>query len=100
MNARAFAPPRLFTVAEYYQMAEAGILKEDDRVELIEGEIVAMSPIGSHHAACVTKLAALLQRALSPESAEVRVQNPVRLDKYSEPQPDVLVVHPRSDFYA
>src|SRR5437870_6227396 len=56
MNAGAFAAPRLFTVAEYYRMTEAGIFGEDDRVELIEGEVVAMSPIGSRHAACVERL--------------------------------------------
>ena len=76
MNASAFTPPRLFTVAEYYRMAEAGIFTEDDRVELIEGEVVAMSPIGSRHAACVDKISALLRDALPAETAIVRVQSP------------------------
>ena len=101
MNASALAPPRprLFTVAEYYQMADAGILKEDDRVELIEGEVVAMSPIGSRHAGCVAKLEALLHRALSAEPVIVWVQNPLRLSEYSEPQPDICVLRAREDFY-
>ena len=69
MNAGALAPPqpRLFTVTEYYRMMYAGILKEDDRVELIEGEIVAMSPIGSRHAGCVNKLLRLLERAFAAD---------------------------------
>ena len=100
MNAGAFAPPRLFTVAEYYRRTEAGIFGEDDRVELIEGEVVAISPIGSRHAACVERLGALIRRALSAEPISVRFQNPVRLGEYSEPLPDVSVVRARDDFYA
>jgi Uma2 family endonuclease len=80
-------------------MLDAGILKEDDRVELIEGEIVAMSPIGSRHAGCVENIAAMLRRALPSEAVAVRTQNPVRLSQYSEPQPDISVVRPRADFY-
>jgi Uma2 family endonuclease len=101
MNASALASPqlRLFTVGEYYRMLDAGILKEDDRVELIEGEIVAMSPIGSRHAACVDTLAALLVRAFSSESLIVRIQNPLHLSEYSEPQPDLSVVRARLDRY-
>ena len=100
MNAGALAPPRprLFTVADYYRMMYAGILKEDDRVELIEGEIVAMSPIGSRHAGCVNKLLRLLERAFS-EDAIVAIQNPLHLSEYSEPQPDVSVLRARDDFY-
>src|SRR5438067_1710908 len=100
MSTGAFAPPRLFTVADYYRMAEAGILKEDDRVELIEGEVVAMSPIGSRHAACVAKLQALLHRVFSAEPVIVWVQNPLHLSEYSEPQPDLSVLRARDDFYA
>src|SRR6266850_3035884 len=100
MNAGAFAPPRLFTVAEYYRMTEAGIFKEDDRVELIEGEVVSMSPIGSRHAACVERLSALIRHAVLNESISVRIQNPVRLSEYSEPLPDVSLVRTREDFYA
>lgn len=90
---------RLFTVDEYYQMAEAGILSEDDRVELIEGEIVAMSPIGSRHAACVDRLIQLLFDRVRGR-AIIRVQNPIRLSEFSEPEPDLALLQPRADFYA
>lgn len=89
---------RLFTVDEYYEMARAGILREDDRVELIEGEIVQMTPIGSRHAACVDRLTRLLVQAAG-DRAIVRVQGPVRLGDRSEPQPDVVLLKPRPDFY-
>jgi Uma2 family endonuclease len=90
---------RRFTVDDYYAMADAGILHEDDRVELIEGEIIEMAAIGSHHAACVDRLTRLLVRQAGDE-AVVRVQNPVRLSDLSEPQPDLALLRPRSDFYA
>lgn len=86
------------TVEEYYRMAETGILRADDRVELIEGEIVDMVPTGSRHAGNVEYLAEMLRRAVGP-SAFVRVQNPIRLNPYSELQPDLAVVRPRADFY-
>ncbi|HEY6331820.1 MAG TPA: Uma2 family endonuclease [Blastocatellia bacterium] len=88
-----------FGVDEYHQMLEAGILTEDDRVELIDGEIIKMSPIGSHHVASVNRLTSLLTSKLGSK-AIVSIQNPVRLDNYSEPQPDVVVLKPRADFYA
>jgi Uma2 family endonuclease len=87
-----------FTVAEYERMGEAGILSEDDRVELIEGEIIEMSPIGERHAACVDALAELLKELLG-RSVNVRIQNPIRLDDYSEPQPDIALLKRRDDFY-
>ena len=80
-------------------MVDAGILHEDDRVELIEGEIVDMSPIGSSHAGCVNKLLALLPRALSADAVIVSAQNPLHLSEYSEPQPDLSVLRARDDFY-
>ena len=90
---------RAFTVGEYYRMAEAAILTEEDRVELIAGQIVAMSPIGSRHAACVDRLNGLLHR--QPGAAFiVRVQSPIALDAYSEPEPDLVLLRPRADFYA
>ncbi|HXG68489.1 MAG TPA: Uma2 family endonuclease [Blastocatellia bacterium] len=88
-----------FTVAEYHRMMESGILSEDDRVELIEGEIIKMSPIGSRHASCVKRLNNLLNHAVG-QTAIVGVQDPVRLDEYSEPQPDIALLRPRNDFYA
>ena len=90
---------RLFTVNEYHQMGRSGILSEDDRVELIAGEIVEMSPIGRRHAACVNRLNQLSRRSLGT-SAIVSIQNPVSLSQHSEPQPDVGLLRPRSDFYA
>jgi Uma2 family endonuclease len=90
---------RLFTVTEYYQMAQAGIFSEDDHVELLEGEIIQMSPIGSRHAACVDRLTRLFSERVGRQ-AIVRVQNPVRLSDYSEPQPDIALLKPRVDFYS
>jgi len=91
--------PRRFNVTEYYRMAEAGVLTPDDRVELIEGEIIKMSPIGSPHAACVARLARLLQNAVR-EKAIVWIQNPVRLSEFSEPVPDLALLSPRKNYYA
>ena len=90
---------RRFTVQEYYRMATAGILSEDDRVELIDGEIVQMSPIGSRHAACVKRLNQLFSGQVGG-LALVLVQDPVRLDEHSEPEPDLALITPRADYYA
>ncbi|WP_447974968.1 Uma2 family endonuclease [Nitrospira sp. Kam-Ns4a] len=90
---------RLFTVAEYHKMTEAGILGEDDRVELLEGEIVAMAPIGSRHAGVVNRLNRLFSQVVG-DRAVVSVQNPIRLGEHSEPQPDLTLLRPRPDFYA
>lgn len=90
---------RRFTVGEYYRLAEVGILTEDDRVELLEGEIFEMSPISSRHAGCVTRLNHLLQDRVKGR-AIVSVQNPIRLSDYSEPQPDLAVLKFRPDFYS
>lgn len=92
-------PKRRFTVDEYYRMAEAGILSPEDRVELIEGEVVEMTPLGSRHAGQVNYLGDELRRLLGSR-ALVAVQNPVRLGELSEPQPDIALVHRRPDFYA
>ncbi len=89
---------RRFTVEEYHVLVPAGILREDDRVELIDGEIVEMSPMGSRHAACVARPTAwaigLQDRAV------VWVQNPLRLGDQGEPRPDLALLRPRADFYA
>jgi Uma2 family endonuclease len=92
------AQRRLFTVDEYYKMAEAGILGEDDRVELVEGEIVQMPPIGSPHGGTVAFLTSFFGSRLGGR-AIVNPQNPVRLADYSEPQPDIALLRPRPDFY-
>ena len=89
---------RRFTVDEYHGMARAGILGEDDRVELIDGEIVEMAPIGSEHAGSVNQLTLLLVRRFS-RRAVITVQNPIRLDPHNEPQPDLALLRPRPDFY-
>ncbi len=89
---------RPFTVAEYHRMGEAGILSEADRVELIEGELVAMSPVGSRHVGTVHALNRLLSRAVGDRGL-VSVQSPIRLDDRSEPEPDVAVLKPRADDY-
>ena len=86
------------TVDDYYRMAEAGILSRDDRVELINGEIIRMCPIGSTHAGCVIRLNMVLTGKVSGV-ALVSVQNPVRIDDYSEPQPDIALLRPRADYY-
>jgi Uma2 family endonuclease len=90
---------RPFTVAEYRRMAQAGIFTEDDRVELLGGEVAQMTPIGSRHAACVTRLNHLFVVRLQGR-AQVNVQNPIHLSERSEPQPDIALLRPRSDFYA
>jgi Uma2 family endonuclease len=87
-----------FTVEEYYRLAEVGVLKEDDRVELIEGEIVDMTPIGSRHAATVNLLNHWLVTGCGTRGI-VQVQGPLRLGFHSEPQPDLVVLTPRDDFY-
>jgi Uma2 family endonuclease len=85
---------RRFTVHDYHRMGEAGILHEDDRVELIEGELVEMTAIGTRHFSCVNRLNRLLVMHVG-DDAIVSVQNPVRLNEYNEPQPDLTVIRPR-----
>lgn len=90
--------PHRFTVADYHRMAETGILTEDSRVELIKGRILDMAPIGAPHLGLVNRLTRLLPAVLTGR-AILSVQNPVRLDDGSEPQPDVAVLRPRADDY-
>jgi Uma2 family endonuclease len=85
-----------FTVEEYHKIGEAQVLR--DRTELIEGEIIEMSPIGLLHAACVSYLSRLFLLRL-PAIADVRSQNPIVLDNLSESQPDLAIVNYRDDFY-
>lgn len=88
------ATRRRFTRKEYHRMAEVGILRTRDRVELIRGEIVEMTPIGPRHSAFVNNLNRLLSRRL-PEHVTVSVQNPLPLSDDNEPQPDVVVLDDR-----
>ena len=86
------------TVQQYHHMGEAGILRQDARVELIQGELIDMTPIGSKHAGKVNRLQALLARALQ-DRAIITVRNPLILGTESEPQPDVMVLRSREDYY-
>ena len=87
-----------FTVDAYQRLAELGVLRETDRVELIAGQVVEMSPIGDRHASCVRRLIQLFSRSLR-EAAIVDVQNPVVLGEHDAPQPDLALLKPRADGY-
>jgi len=89
---------RKFTVKQYHQMIEAEILTEDDRVELIRGEIVEMTPINRRHSAHVNRLNELFVLRLA-QLVTVGVQNPVELNDNSEPQPDISLLRRKADFY-
>jgi Uma2 family endonuclease len=89
---------RRFTVDEYQRMGDAGVFSEKDRVELIDGEILTMSPIGSAHCAVVDRANRALVLAAHMR-AIVRVQGPIGLSPYTEPQPDLVLLRPRGDFY-
>ena len=108
LAAAAVAPPesprparekRKFTVAEYYRMAEVGILHHTERVELLDGEIIVMAPIGIPHATGVRRMERVLHQALGAAAA-ISVQNPIRLDDHSEPEPDIALLRFREDDYA
>jgi Uma2 family endonuclease len=90
---------RLINVDEYYKMAEVGILKPGDRVELINGEIYEMSPIGSKHAAVVDRLTRLLNKRFT-DDVIIRTQSPIGIDSSNEPEPDISILKYRADFYS
>lgn len=98
-RAASAATRRLFTRDEYQAMGRAGILGEDERVELIRGEIIVMAAIANRHAACVLRLTNTLTAARLEGRALVQVQNPVAADTYSEPQPDLMLLAHRDDYY-
>jgi Uma2 family endonuclease len=100
MSARAESTYRRhrLTVADYHRMGEVGVFAHDARVELIEGEVIDMAPIGSRHARAVNYFTMHLVEALQ-RSAVVAVQNPVALDEHTEVQPDVAVLRMRADLY-
>ena len=87
-----------FSVAEFERMGEAGVFTKDARLELIEGEIIEMSPIGSRHAACVKFLSRFLNRTVG-DIALVSTQDPIRLNDFSEPEPDLALLRLSDDFY-
>ena len=89
---------RRFTVAEYHHLAEIGILKQDERVELVDGAIFSMSPMHSRHASIIARLETSLRQQLSSRF-QVRVQLPITLSNESEPEPDIVIVQHRDDFY-
>jgi Uma2 family endonuclease len=98
---RPQAPARhRLDVGAYYRMAEAGILSQPQRVELVDGDIFDMNPIGSPHAAVTRRLEERFARAVADGIVLVSVQNPLRLDSHNEPQPDFVVLTPRPDAYA
>ena len=88
-----------FDVDEYYKMAEAGILKRGQRVELIGGEIIDLNAIGSPHAAITNRLTRFFARLAVNETALLSVQNPLRLDAFNEPVPDLMMLRSRADDY-
>jgi Uma2 family endonuclease len=87
-----------FTVEEWHHMGDTGLFGEDARMELLDGAVIEMAPIGSRHGGCVNYLARALIMAAG-DRAVVAIQNPVVLDEHSEPQPDVSVLAPRVDGY-
>jgi Uma2 family endonuclease len=92
-------PMRLrFTVDQYYRMIELGMLKDYEKAEIIEGELIQKMPIGNRHAACVEKLNELLRDKLG-KSISLRSQQPIRFDDFNEPEPDLAVLKRREDFY-
>ncbi|MEM9906116.1 MAG: Uma2 family endonuclease [Cyanobacteria bacterium P01_D01_bin.44] len=90
---------RLITRADYHRMAEVGILAADEQVELIAGQIIQKMPKGPAHSALCKRIEKLFERLLGDQIL-VRLQDPIQLDTYSEPEPDIAVVHPSDNFYA
>ena len=95
----AILPTRPFTIEEYHAMGVAGILKPDERIELLDGEILTMPPIGAPHTGIVNRLTHVLSARFGAR-AVVQVQGPVQLSADSEPEPDVALLRPRDDYYA
>lgn len=102
-QARPFAGRKLkvrkLTVNDYHRLAEVGVLRPEERVELLDGELVEMSPIGRRHAAYVNRLCRLFVETLPESRAIVHVQNPIVLDDFSEPQPDIALLQSREGGY-
>jgi Uma2 family endonuclease len=92
MDTNVLSPERLFTVAEYHRMGEAGVFDDDERVELVDGKVVRMSPIGPRHQLAVEALAELLLDAVDRRHVRVRQQGPVMLNERTERHPDVSLI--------
>ncbi len=90
---------KAFTVEEFYKLSEVGIIKADERVELIEGDIIEMAAIGTRHAGCVNFFNDIFTEPKIKKTALVLVQNPILLNNYSQPQPDIAIVRRKPDFY-
>lgn len=90
--------PWRFTVEDFERLAKEGILTEEERVELIDGEVVEMTPIGSHHAGCLKRIVAALRTRLGDEVI-LAVRDPLELDGLRQPQPDLMLLRARHDFY-
>ena len=101
MNVQTQPQPRRlrFTVDEYYKMIELGMLKDYEKAEIIEGELIQKMPIGKKHSAAVEKLNEILRDRLG-KSVSLRNQQPVRFSDYNEPEPDLAVLKRREDFYS
>jgi Uma2 family endonuclease len=100
MNAAVFTPKRTrITTDQFHKMVEAGVLTKQNRIELIEGELLEMAPIGAQHAALTSRLTRLFNLALG-DAAVVSPGGPVDLGGFSTPQPDVMLLRYRADFYA
>ena len=90
---------RRFDVDAYHRMAETGILAPEDRVELIDGEVIGLAPIGAAHGGKVDRLTSLVARIVAEGRVIVRVRGPLRLDRRNEPQPDLMLLSPKVGFY-
>jgi Uma2 family endonuclease len=90
---------KLFTVDEVFKMADAGIFGPEERIELIDGEIIEMTPVGDRHIICVNRATTFFTESFG-RRAIVSIQNPVHLNIHNMPQPDVVVFKPRADFYS
>ncbi len=101
MSAPAFQQPHphRYSIVDYHRMGGAGIFAHDARVELIQGEIIDMTPIGSGHAGLVKHLIRIFTHRLD-DTTIIAVQDPVVLNDFSEPQPDLALLRYREDFYA
>jgi Uma2 family endonuclease len=93
-----FPQKHLTDIAEWHRMGEAGIFSPDSRMELIEGEILHLAPIGFNHAGHVARLIHTLAPLIQTK-AIINAQNPVQLSDLSEPEPDFLLLHPEPNFY-